>query len=113
MCCADGVLVCLCAVFRVGVVQCSQTWCNVLSTCVYVRYLFNMATLTLTFYMDAFSKTIKITGSGDQKIKIWDMHTGACTDTLLAHTSPVWAVQFDKNKIGTFTYLFAVKMKFL
>lgn len=31
----------------------------------------------------------------DQAIKLWDMNTLQCTNTLLGHKSDIWCLQFD------------------
>ncbi|MFN9835189.1 MAG: WD40 repeat domain-containing protein, partial [Pseudanabaena sp.] len=39
-----------------------------------------------------------VTGSYDQSVKIWDVSTGKCLDTLHKHTNRVWAVAFHPQE---------------
>jgi WD40 repeat protein len=34
----------------------------------------------------------------DQAIKLWDMNTLQCTNTLLGHKSDIWCLQFDATQ---------------
>ena len=42
---------------------------------------------------------ILISGSYDNTLKIWDLKTGECTNTLRGHTDSVLCLQFDNEKI--------------
>lgn len=46
-----------------------------------------------------FSDNILATGSYDCTIKIWEIDTGKCINTLKGHTSGVRALQFDSGKL--------------
>jgi WD40 repeat protein len=37
--------------------------------------------------------------SQDHTIKMWDIETGKCFQTLRGHTDKVWCVRFDEQKI--------------
>ena len=38
-----------------------------------------------------------VTASFDHTIRLWDTDTGACVNTLTAHTQPVYSVAFSPN----------------
>ena len=38
-----------------------------------------------------------VTASFDHTIRLWDTETGACVNTLTAHTQPVYSVAFSPN----------------
>jgi len=42
-----------------------------------------------------------VTGSMDQTIRVWDLNTRRCANTLYGHDSWVWDLQFDHDKIVT------------
>jgi WD repeat-containing protein 61 len=37
------------------------------------------------------------TGSSDARVKLWDLATRTCTQTLTQHTDQVWAVAFSSE----------------
>nr|WP_026736023.1 hypothetical protein [Fischerella sp. PCC 9605] len=37
------------------------------------------------------------TGSGDQMVKLWNVHTGECLKTLIGHTNIVRSVNFSSD----------------
>jgi len=48
-----------------------------------------------------FSGRKLVTGSMDQTIRVWDLNTRRCANTLYGHDSWVWDLQFDHDKIVT------------
>jgi len=44
-----------------------------------------------------------VTGSSDSRVKLWDLHTRACVQTLTDHSDQVWAVTFssDGSRLAT------------
>jgi F-box and WD-40 domain protein 1/11 len=47
-----------------------------------------------------FDKDKIVSGSYDQSIRVWDIHTGDCIKTFTrCHTSWVFDVMFDETKI--------------
>ncbi|KAK5171546.1 hypothetical protein LTR04_002018 [Oleoguttula sp. CCFEE 6159] len=40
-----------------------------------------------------------VSASGDRKVKVWDIRTGACIMTLVGHTKGIACVQFDGRRI--------------
>jgi WD repeat-containing protein 61 len=43
------------------------------------------------------SGSLFATGSSDARVKLWDMATRTCTQTLTQHTDQVWAVAFSSD----------------
>ncbi|KAL6053480.1 Mitochondrial division protein 1 [Balamuthia mandrillaris] len=46
-----------------------------------------------------FEDNTLVTGGRDETIKIWDLETGTCVNTLSGHSDNVWYLQFDHEKI--------------
>jgi WD40 repeat protein len=36
-------------------------------------------------------------GSGDKTVRVWDVQTGVCEQTLEGYSRPVWSVVFSPN----------------
>ena len=47
----------------------------------------------------AIKDNLIISGSSDEKIKIWDIDTGLCIKTLEGHTHSIWSVAIKDNLI--------------
>ncbi|KAF9928679.1 hypothetical protein FBU30_002200 [Linnemannia zychae] len=45
------------------------------------------------------TRSIVVTGGLDNTLKIWDVETGACLNTLFGHEEGVWSLAFDKLRI--------------
>ncbi|KAF9106340.1 hypothetical protein BGX29_009757 [Mortierella sp. GBA35] len=45
------------------------------------------------------TRPIVVTGGLDNTLKIWDVETGACLNTLFGHEGGVWSLAFDKLRI--------------
>ena len=44
-----------------------------------------------------------VTGSSDRKVKLWEVGTRSCVQSLAEHTDQVWGVAFrpDGNRVAT------------
>jgi WD40 repeat protein len=58
----------------------------------------------------AFDGATIVSGSIDDRIKVWDVHTGECKKTLRGHTVGVLSVAFDGTTIVSGSYDRTVKV---
>ncbi|KAJ2610584.1 ubiquitin-binding SDF ubiquitin ligase complex subunit met30 [Coemansia sp. RSA 1365] len=47
------------------------------------------------------SRPFMITGSLDSTMRVWDIETGECLDTIFGHIEGIWSLEFDSLRIVT------------
>ncbi|KAJ2817520.1 hypothetical protein FBU31_006197 [Coemansia sp. 'formosensis'] len=50
---------------------------------------------------DAEAKPFMISGSLDSTMRVWDIETGECLDTIFGHVEGIWSMAFDSLRVAS------------